>query len=505
MEQDRKVLPQAGPGSCTQKSASAAREYPTDGRDRVFLLASLALGLLAADLLWHFPPGAGVTVLVCAWYACVLAYLGRDCLRSGESRFLLAANLLLADSLALTSSWPFREWNCMALPVLLAVHAVSLSRAGQRPWWQPAMLPERLWLTLEGLFGSLGAVGSVLTAGGRARPRRALTAVLGTALAAAALLVLVPVLSSADLLFSSVTEAFRTFLWTHLSAWMLRLLIAVVLTPFLFSLLYTLRRPREEKCRPVREKRTTDPLLFVILLTALDALYLLFISVQTAGLFGGEAYLRARGISYAEWARSGFFQMTGVTAVNLAAVLGAAAFSGRQGRLWGAARVLGGLLLAESGVLLASAAWRMSLYVGAYGLSFERCMTYWGMALMAVFLALGGRKLALPERCSFCRAAFPIAVCAWLAVTFTPLDRLVAQNQTERYLTGRSSAVDTLYLTEILSYDALAPLDRLKLSPEDAQRIALRRQAAAGECASWESWNLSAWLASRGRETPPLS
>ncbi len=41
-------------------------------------------------------------------------------------------------------------------------------------------------------------------------------------------------------------------------------------------------------------------------------------------------------------------------------------------------QVLGTLLVAASGVLLVSALWRMNLYVGAYGLSFKRVLTYWG-------------------------------------------------------------------------------------------------------------------------------
>ena len=52
-------------------------------------------------------------------------------------------------------------------------------------------------------------------------------------------------------------------------------------------------------------------------------LYLLFLAVQSAGLFGGPEYLARRGISYAEWARSGFFQMVGVTVVNLSVTLAA--------------------------------------------------------------------------------------------------------------------------------------------------------------------------------------
>ena len=49
--------------------------------------------------------------------------------------------------------------------------------------------------------------------------------------------------------------------------------------------------------------------------------------------------------------------------------------------------MLGTLLVAASGVLLVSALWRMNLYVGAYGLSFKRVLTYWGMAVLAVLLA----------------------------------------------------------------------------------------------------------------------
>ena len=63
-----------------------------------------------------------------------------------------------------------------------------------------------------------------------------------------------------------------------------------------------------------------DGLGFLLMLAALDGLYLLFLAVQSAGLFGGAEYLARRGISYARWARSGFFQMVGVTVVNLDSV-----------------------------------------------------------------------------------------------------------------------------------------------------------------------------------------
>ena len=129
-----------------------------------------------------------------------------------------------------------------------------------------------------------------------------------------------------------------------------------------------------------------DGLAFAVMLAAIVVLYALFLAVQSAGLFGGEAYLASRGLSYAQWARSGFFQMVGVTVVNLTVLLVSVSFSRRDGRCFTVVRLLGAALTAESVLLLASAAWRMTLYVSAYGLSFKRVMTYWGMVMVGIFL-----------------------------------------------------------------------------------------------------------------------
>ena len=100
-----------------------------------------------------------------------------------------------------------------------------------------------------------------------------------------------------------------------------------------------------------------------IVLVAVAALYLLFLGVQSAGLLGGAEYLARKHISYAEWARSGFFQMVGVTVVNLTLLLAAVQWSRREGGAWRAVRLLSALLTVESLLLLLSAAWRMTFTV----------------------------------------------------------------------------------------------------------------------------------------------
>ena len=508
MSDSENALPLGGPAKPAQKQP---KSYETDRRDRWVLALTLLLCLVTVDgVLWH-GPGAGITAAVLVWYGAVFALLGLAPLRRRENGVLLAVNLLLALTFVLGSNWAFRLWNFLALLVLLPVHAFALSGGAALPWWRPAMLGERLRLLCAGLFGSLGAAFAALTPTG-SRTGKRLPVMLGGAAAAVALVaMLLPVLASADALFAAATLSLREWIRFHFSEALWKGLLALCLTPFFFSLLYRLRRPVAVKIAAPLSPRA-DALLFLLVLLALDGLYLLFLAVQSTGLLGGEAYLAARGISYADWARSGFFQMVGVTAVNLTALLTAVTLSHREGKCWKALRLAAALLLAESFALLFSAAVRMTLYVSVYGLSFKRIMTYWGMGMMALFFGIAAWKLLRPDA-SFCRAAFPVALAGWLVINCVPIDYLAAKDNVDRYLDGRSETVSIHYLLYDLSFDALSQLDRLDGNlllfdrdsapwnwlPEERLDAALatRRANAADQCARWQTWSLSAYLASR--------
>ena len=507
MEEGKKALPQAGPELCAQNPENSGESMKNG---RIWLLLTLAACVLLTDAVLSGVPGLGLAASVWAWYGLSARFALPERRRSRESRLLLLANLLLGASFAVNSNAYFRIWNLLALLVLLPIQLGALGGA-RIPWWRPAMLTERLGLFFRGALGNLPAAPRVLTGMGKGPARRAWTAAAGICAAAALVLALLPVLSSADALFASLTDAFLAFCRAHLTAGLVRFLIGLCLTPFAFGLLEFLRRHPETE-QKVRRRPAADSLLFVLVLAALAALYLLFLAVQAAGIAGGAAFLARRGISYAAWARSGFFQMVGVTAVNLAVLLSALAFGKREGRGWRAVKGLAALLTAESALLLVSAAWRMSLYVGVYGLSFKRVMTYWGMGMMAIFL--WAALLALYKKeFSFCRAAGATALAGWLAINCLPVDTLVAKDSVDRCLSGESAAVDLNYLTfSGLSYDTLRQLERLDgtrsvlaYDPDFwgqatslDRMLAQRREDARQECARWESWNLSAWLAARG-------
>ena len=500
MNEQNNALPREGLILCVQRPEVTRR-------DRLFQGLSFCYCFLLTDALC-WPWGMGNTVTVFLWLLLLASFVGPgELFLRRESRVLFVVNLALALSFALTSNAFFRCWNFLALAALLPLHALSV--CGTLPWWKPAMLWERFLMLMEGLFGNLW-VPFVRPKPSKenAPPRRTLAIVLGTCGAVALVSVLLPILLSADALFAAAAEQLRFLAFFNLSDVFWRSVLALIMTPFFFGFLFSLRHPKPFQTRPAEAR--LDGLIFSLMLAALDVLYLLFLAVQSAGLFGGPDYLARHGLSYAEWARSGFFQMVGVTTVNLSVILAAAVFSRREGRTWKGLRLLSAALAVESLVLLASAAWRMSLYVSAYGLSFKRCMTYWGMVMMALFFLAALWKIRKPDF-SFCRAAFPLALAGWLVINCVPIDWLVARNQVDRFLAsearGGTPSISISYLLYDLSYDTLPQLARLdsRLTFHDAssgkevplsELLERRRAAARQECADWRSWTLSACIVS---------
>src|SRR5262249_49617597 len=128
-------------------------------------------------------------------------------------------------------------------------------------------------------------------------------------------------------------------------------------------------------------ERTASPGLrftsAVTALGALDLLFLVFVGLQLRWLFGGSAVIaETTGLTVAEYARRGFFELvtasTLVLPVLLVADWATVVEGPRQRRTF---RMLAGLLVALVGVMLVSALQRMVLYVSTFGLTELRLYT----------------------------------------------------------------------------------------------------------------------------------
>jgi uncharacterized protein DUF4153 len=217
---------------------------------------------------------------------------------------------------------------------------------------------------------------------------------------------------------------------------------------------------------------------------ALNVLFAAFVVVQVRYLFGGKEIVQARvHLTYAEYARHGFFELVAVALLVLPLLLAAHALIGRRSRV---VQVLSALLIGFVFVVIASALERMRLYQREYGLTELRLyatgIIIW-LACVFVWLAL---TVVRGRRTGFAFGTLLAGFVATIALNVVNPDALIARTNLAR------PQVDVAYLVG-LSDDAVpALLERLPtLDPPLRSAVAsalLRRAPGEG---GWLGWNAS--------------
>ncbi len=346
------------------------------------LAAAGWLGALGDGLLRARPWGLNTAIWVATLAAtlmCLLRWQRLDATTGGRWMLLVAA--FFAAGLALRDSPTVRTLDGLALLVTL-----SLGLAALRAWpgqLRVAALTDYAWTVCYAclhaaagayplLFREIGWRG--LASG---RRRSAALAVARGALIALPLLVLFGGLFvAADATFERlVTRALRwdaATLFGHLYGFALCTWISAGLLRGVLIERQTAGPPLRREPRPL-----LGPIEMATFLGLLDALFLSFVLVQVRYFFGGAATVLATdGMTYAAYARRGFFELVTVAALVLPLLLLTHSMLRKEHpvneRLY---RLLAGSLVALLFVVMTSALQRMFLYQRLYGLTELRLYT----------------------------------------------------------------------------------------------------------------------------------
>jgi len=229
------------------------------------------------------------------------------------------------------------------------------------------------------------------------------------------------------------------------------------------------------------------------------ALFLAFVLVQVHYLFGGAELVRATAsLTYAEYARRGFFELVMVAALSVPMLL-VADWAVDKGDAAGTRRVrwLAGLVVVLLFVILASALERMRLYTVAYGLTEQRLYATAFMAWVAVVLGWLVATVLRGRRGRFAAGSAVAAVATLVVLSFANPDAMIVRVNAARVAEGR--AFDADYV-KALSLDAapalLSALPALPRHDRCALAPTLERWRASAEGGA--RWNLAV-AASRPR------
>lgn len=229
-----------------------------------------------------------------------------------------------------------------------------------------------------------------------------------------------------------------------------------------------------------------------MVLALLDVLFLSFVLVQVRYFFGGASRVQATtGLTYAEYARRGFFELVTVAALVLPLLLFADWLLNKENpvnaRIF---RALAGAQLLMLFVIMASALQRMRLYQTEYGLTELRLYTTAFMGWLAVVFVWFAATVLRGRRQSF---AFGALVAGYLLITILHVlnpDAFIAQVNVARASAGRS--FDARYVGS-LSADAVPTLVVAlpTLSQQDRCAVAARilKSWPLSERPDWRTWS----------------
>jgi hypothetical protein len=243
------------------------------------------------------------------------------------------------------------------------------------------------------------------------------------------------------------------------------------------------------------------PVEALTVLLGLDLLFGAFVVLQLAYLFGGLDTLAASGLTYASYARRGFFELLVVGFLSGAVIGGLEATVRERGRAYVGALVV---LIGMTGVVLVSSFVRLRIYQEAYGWTELRFWVFASIVFLALafgaaaWLVVRGASRWLPH------AVAAAGVAVLIGINAVGPQAFVTDRNLERALNPAlippdgEVTLDTVYLGGLDADAVPALVAALPALPEPARSEVRRSLTVFGfeldvEASrdDWPAWNLS--------------
>ncbi len=434
------------------------------------LAAIVVVGGVIFDLAVRVPTGVGLTLWVLTLAAAIAVVIIQ-----GEGappvRVLapLLATVVFAGFLSIRTSPWLVPLDLLAAFGLLGA-AVVADRGGNP--WSLGLLTGLTWVGrgIEALC--LGPVRLVQLVG-RVLPR---TGTQRTAALTRSLLLAVPILGVVGALLVSADAFLASYLradingpsvFTHgllivVGAWLAVSAILPLRSDLIPNPTATGTPPSgSSPSQPPGQPRRLGTTEAAVLLGGLAVLFTLFVTAAVGAALAGDSYVQTQtGLTYAEYARRGFFQLLAVAAITFVVLVAVRARTAPS-RLLTALGLVDALLI---GAVVAVAVRRLGLYEQAYGATMLRLFSTWfawwlGAVFAVVALAWAG---AFRSRNWLGAAVCGLAL-LWLAAVNVVNPEAVAVRRNIAHA-ERTGTLDLDYLTDLradATPELVASLDRV--------------------------------------------
>ena len=308
--------------ACHDDPILAEIRIPTGKREAFFGLSILFFSLLLTNCALFGGADLGFALARMACTAAAAIYLF-SCGHKGNRyyRTVLALCFVILPGFARTDDG-FVEF-VMSCFLFVATNLALGGIAGKN-LWDPALVrslidPFRNFFALG--IGKLGCafrgIRDAIREGGQG-VRNGGAVLLGLVIAAPLLVVMIPLLTSADAAFEGLLELLPDW---ELDELFMTLIFGCGTACVLYTRTVALNHGGKPDAPEAREKKYLSPLTVNTVLSVVSALYVVYLLSQLAYFVSGFSGIVPEGYTFAEYARRGFFEMAWLCVINMGIIV----------------------------------------------------------------------------------------------------------------------------------------------------------------------------------------
>lgn len=474
-------------------------------KEEIYLLvSSVILGVLFDILFYEKSLGISYPLFVMAFYTVFIGNLRKKiAFKYNFGWFLSIPIIALSSTYFIFSNQIFAGLNFLIIPVLIIAQTILINGENKYKWFDSRFLKDILYGVFNRAFGNTYKPFVVGLSSMRIRKSNekhdvVKKVLIGLAISSPLLIIVISLLTSADRVFKHlIDEVLSSFGSINMSDFPIQGILVLLVSIVVFSYTWSFLKSNDSIQTQIQQgaeensKSSWDPIISITILSLINCVYLVFILIQFAYMFGSINNVLPPDFTYAEYARRGFFELLMVTLINFTLLLSSIKFTRKDGKLVArTVRILHSLLVLCTMVILSSAYLRMSLYEAAYGYTYLRVLTHSFMMFLFVLFMIAFYKI-WNERISLLKPYIVVTMMAYVILNFANIDVLIAKNNIDRYI--KTGKLDTHYLKN-LSYDSIPvlvnQLNDEKASP-DIKNYLAEKQKELSKKQSWQSFNLS--------------
>lgn len=422
--------------------------------EKWLLLAVLALGIILDRVLFNDffknENYIGYGIFWLCYLVVFYIFTWKKSSKSIEGWVLAACALAICIWFVFFDQMEIKMLNLVAIPCLLMLHAqvaTSTKTIGKSVNLILMWLLGWLMLPFVAINRAAGAVASLFSKKSSRKTKEFITGVL---IAVPVLAVVLALLSGADWVFGRFFQ--ELFYGFDIGSIILHSILILIVAALFYSFINSISFENQTK-EFTPKGEVFEPVTMGITVGLLLVAYLFFTYVQFRYLFGTSGL--PQGMNYSDYARSGFFQLLVVIAINLG-LFGATIRYAKKSRMLIA---MLGALLVMTGVMIVSAFVRQGLYIDAYGYTWLRTAAYTFTIFLSAVTAVYFLRLFLPKL-PLLKISFLLLVAWYITFGYMNVDNVIASS--------KIVTVDAKYCSK-LSDDAVPALINYSKSSQEAE------------------------------------